>query len=164
MFWHCSPFSAVIQIPFCFFSHICTLTTVQNCSQLRARSLPAKSLLSQWNTSSLNLPSGHCRLEVYTRQGNSAQALHHEIRKWTEHYFRKPHSKVLWGYVWFNAAEVAILTSWSGVSWEPLGCSRRGILDRIVDYKGLVNRKIKITFQQGKVKARLSKMLTMRKR
>ena len=45
-----------------------------------------------------------------------------------------------------------------------LGCSYEGILDRIMDYKGLVNRKMKRSFQQSNTKARLSKILTMRKK
>lgn len=45
-----------------------------------------------------------------------------------------------------------------------LGRSCRRILHWIVDYKGLVHKKMKRRFQQSNTKARLSKMLTMRKK
>jgi len=51
----------------CFFAHLYTLTTILNCTQPCAPSLSTKSLPLQWNTSYLNLPSEHCRSEVYTR-------------------------------------------------------------------------------------------------
>lgn len=44
-----------------------------------------------------------------------------------------------------------------------LGCPSRGIPERIMDYKGLVSREMR-RFQKYSTKARLSKMLTMRKK
>lgn len=116
-----------------------------------------KSLPLQWSPSHLNLPSEHCRPEVYTatqngsRIGNcisggynaTVQALRHDLRKWEACYCRKPHNKALWGYACFNATEKAILRSWSVCNENLLACYCSWILDRVEDYKGLVNRKIK---------------------